>query len=467
MINVRLYTKPKGSAKSGASYGTPAAGSTNISALTNAINVLNSLLVPVREDGTELTYAEAADAFALKARIGMYSERFLSAKGLTPGGSVGSAGPAYGRLDSWEEYTEDKSGYVLSAALGYDLNKRLSVLEGSGLDIDLSGYLSLDGGAMRTDSLVSKLNADLLDGLHATAFGRRLGLPRWPYGKIHYIILSPAWHEGTIEGGWFSGAVDLICGGADQWNSKAAITVQCAGQYRSNVARYQTLHCDLSIAGLYRVEYLGEHYIALKIDEITSMECYLHGEWSGITPFVIDGDAVESEEALSTVPSIDCHASSATIATALLTEQTLWGQHWPLAGNIKGDLTDVGNISFDAADRWIGAWLTERDPDNRPWYGAGIFVDPEDGGVKYHSAGFYGWSARTDNGLIAMLRDGNVGINILAPEAMLHVAGDAIVDGPLRIGGVVISYDADNDCLRISKGVLSDGFLTAKAKYTI
>ncbi len=85
--------------------------------------------------------------YAIKAKYDFYSVGEVSAYGAgTGGGSV-----SYNRLDAWADYTSDKSGWVLSALLGNDLNTRLSVLEAGGsgsyqpLDADLTSIAGLTG----------------------------------------------------------------------------------------------------------------------------------------------------------------------------------------------------------------------------------------------------------------------------------------------------------------------------------
>ena len=67
---------------------------------------------------------------AIKVKSSLYSVGAVSAKGIGSGGSNSGGGVSYNRLDSWADYTSDKAGYVLSALLGYDLNTRLSSVEG-------------------------------------------------------------------------------------------------------------------------------------------------------------------------------------------------------------------------------------------------------------------------------------------------------------------------------------------------
>lgn len=63
---------------------------------------------------------------------GVYSDSFISARGANSSGGS-SGGTSYNRLDSWADYASGKSGYVLSALLGYDLHTRVQKIEGKNL----------------------------------------------------------------------------------------------------------------------------------------------------------------------------------------------------------------------------------------------------------------------------------------------------------------------------------------------
>ena len=69
---------------------------------------------------------------------GLYSDEFVSALGLSA--STGGGGTSYDRLDAWGDYDSSKASWVLSAKLGYDLNTRVSALEGgSAMNFEKSG----------------------------------------------------------------------------------------------------------------------------------------------------------------------------------------------------------------------------------------------------------------------------------------------------------------------------------------
>lgn len=81
-----------------------------------------------------------APVYATRSKRGLFSDSFVSALGLNPNtGGGGGGGATYNRLDLWGDYTADRAGWVLSAALGYELHNRVSSLE-SNIVPDLSEY---------------------------------------------------------------------------------------------------------------------------------------------------------------------------------------------------------------------------------------------------------------------------------------------------------------------------------------
>ena len=67
---------------------------------------------------------------AIRAKLGLYSDKWLSAKGANPNQGEGGGGISYSRLDSWEGYSdEEKGGWVLSAYLGVRLHQDIENLK--------------------------------------------------------------------------------------------------------------------------------------------------------------------------------------------------------------------------------------------------------------------------------------------------------------------------------------------------
>ena len=67
----------------------------------------------------------------IHAKLSLWSSGGITAGGVGSGGS-GGGGISYNRLDSWSDYSADKSGWVLSALLGKDLDNRVSALANAG-----------------------------------------------------------------------------------------------------------------------------------------------------------------------------------------------------------------------------------------------------------------------------------------------------------------------------------------------
>lgn len=62
----------------------------------------------------------SAPVYAIRAKYGLFSDEFLSAKGANDSEGEGG-GLAYNRLDTWDGYSDALAGWVLSAGLGYSL----------------------------------------------------------------------------------------------------------------------------------------------------------------------------------------------------------------------------------------------------------------------------------------------------------------------------------------------------------
>lgn len=108
----------------------------------------------------------SAPVYAIKAKFGLYTEQFLSARGVNPNGGSGggSAGSSYNRLDTWTGYTSAMDGYVLSAKLGHELHNRVTTLEGK-------DYVTLDTAQTITGFKTFTKAIELRDTSSDQAFG--------------------------------------------------------------------------------------------------------------------------------------------------------------------------------------------------------------------------------------------------------------------------------------------------------
>lgn len=108
----------------------------------------------------------------LKFSKGVYSEEWISSRGLNPGVEGGGISE-----DFLKNYLTDNNYAKKSdipSLTGYATE---TWVQTQIANIKLTDYLSLSGGTMRNTNLVTNMNADLLDGLHSTSFMRYLGSP--------------------------------------------------------------------------------------------------------------------------------------------------------------------------------------------------------------------------------------------------------------------------------------------------
>lgn len=123
---------------------------------------------------------------ALRIDKPVYSTSSLSAFGLGSGGASG--GSSYERLDDWDDYTGTKSGWVLSALLGNDLDIRVTNLETSTPNVSwgtpASYYVPLNiNGSTKNLSLNGHIHSQYLTGITASQVTTALGFT--PYNSTN------------------------------------------------------------------------------------------------------------------------------------------------------------------------------------------------------------------------------------------------------------------------------------------
>lgn len=134
--------------------GTSSAIGESIASFSNFIYNLSKAFVPANANG-DLPWTAIGSATYLRAKLAIYSDGDVGAFGMDDddnGGSGGSGGTSYNRLDAWADYDLSKSGWVLSAGLGADLDTRLKAIEDSLGDstyatkswVEAQGYLKSD-----------------------------------------------------------------------------------------------------------------------------------------------------------------------------------------------------------------------------------------------------------------------------------------------------------------------------------
>ena len=116
-----------------------------------------------------------APVYVTRSKYSLFTDGFLSSLGLNPGmGGGGDGGTTYNRLDLWGDYTAERAGWVLSAALGYELHNRVSSLE-SNIVPDLSEYATRTWVQQQGYATSAALTAHAGDtSLHVTSSERTL-----------------------------------------------------------------------------------------------------------------------------------------------------------------------------------------------------------------------------------------------------------------------------------------------------
>ncbi len=129
------------------------------------------------------TDSNSPEGFRIKAKFGLYSPYYISAKGASDSSGAGGGG-GYNRLDAWADYASDKAGYVLSAGLGYDLHTRL---------LNVYGKTTIDN---KLAGIYTKTEAD---GRYVTALGTSGNSLTWTKnGTVNNITVPYASGAGKL-----------------------------------------------------------------------------------------------------------------------------------------------------------------------------------------------------------------------------------------------------------------------------
>lgn len=181
----------------------------------------------------------SAPVYAIKAKYGLYTDQFLSSKGLNTGTSGGGGGSDYDRLDTWTDYDASKAGWVLSAGLGNDLNTRVTSLEnGAAVTVTPSGTGAVVTGVTKAGTVITVTKGNL-------AFGSLTNKPT----TISGYGITDAYTKAQADGAYVKKSGSAMTGGID-WTA--------AGE------------------GLYAIKLGVSHYISI---DGTSNSSMLH--WTG------------------------------------------------------------------------------------------------------------------------------------------------------------------------------------------
>lgn len=125
-------------------------------------------------DGKEISVNNTSTVIdSIKAKVGLWTEQYISSLGLNPNAGSGGGGSDYDRLDAWSDYDASKSGYVLSAGLGWDLNTRVESLESKSITLTTTGTGNGLASFTQTGNSVVFTKANFLTS-HQTIYGLTL-----------------------------------------------------------------------------------------------------------------------------------------------------------------------------------------------------------------------------------------------------------------------------------------------------
>ena len=362
-----------------------------------------------------------------------YVDDAIAAVATSCGGGV-----SYNRLDSWADYTSDKAGYVLSALLGYDLNTRLSSVEGD--------YATKD---FVNNKLTSCATTDSVTAIQNTLTGQIDAVgARVDSNDEQIAILNE-----TTSG--YTTSISTLTQRVDSVEQLAATKLDSSYFTQTNIKSTLGIS-DWALASA-KPTYTASEVGALSVSDIPTKLSQLTDDVVAGRYLPLSGGTLNgSITATSFIGNLTGNADS---ATKLAARSKLWVNDFDGTEDVSGNLySDICKIVKDST--WNGTFIQSANYDGTSDSG-NIYMSAM-GGNKLTSFNVWANDSKFSNNVTVA---GNVGIGTTSPTERLDVSGNIKASGNINatsitINGVTIT--ASNGSITVNGNVIATGSITAK-----
>lgn len=265
-------------------------------------------------------------------------------------------------------------------------------------------------------------NADKLDGLHATAFGRRYVLGTTTDAQMCYVLLGKAYTSGAaITGFAVTGTLFFNRGGGVLEHDR--VDIVASAQYINNAARWAALGTHAEAYRTVLVTYQGARWIAVERNIIQSVDVTFEGvAMNGAEFHLVTASQVSDVVAFGD----NTLYATATNARALNATRYLWGRPFKGDGDVSGPLTGVTEITNSG--RYLSTNSGVVGTNGFQCQGGGVDatfgINPATGGPYIWVASAHALRFATSGAeRMRITAAGQVGIGTTDPTAALHIVG--------------------------------------------
>ena len=313
---------------------------------------------------------------------------------------------------------------------------------------------------------VTNLNADMVDGLHASSF------PRVAHGVKNaagtaYILLGTLPQSSSNT--WDSLHISGNLGG---WGSAKSVVDVYVGAREVVLFRGSVMHSNPNSWDI-GVNSAGDVYLILK-GTYTMYNLLLYAEqaqikWSGTKLASVSDTSFTLLSASTSIAKFNTDGGflgNAGSATQLETSRTLWGRPFNGTANVSGDMNSVGNMIFNAASdnrqlsiSTAGIIQMKAGTTNWAW---GLKSVSADGATEYgYAAGTLGgpgsfirffYGGGYNDPAIVILANKYVGVGTTSPAYRLDVSGTANM-ASLRVAGTTEAASVSSAAAVINGGL--------------